>query len=36
MKDFWQANSTWLDTWGTGDGAGMTVKSVKMYQEEAC
>lgn len=35
-RDFWAANSTWLPTWGAGDLRGMTVKSVKMWQEGAC
>jgi hypothetical protein len=36
MRDFWMANSTWLPTWGKGDERGMTVKSVKMWQEGKC
>jgi hypothetical protein len=35
-RDFWKANATWLATWGAGDARGMTVKSVKMWQEGAC
>jgi len=34
--DFWKANSTWLKTWGAGDKRGMTVQSVKMWQQGAC
>jgi hypothetical protein len=33
MRDFWKANSTWLPTWGANENRGMTVKSVKMWQE---
>jgi len=36
MRDFWKSNSTWLPTWGSGSDAGMTVKSVKMWQEGSC
>ena len=35
-RDFWMANETWLATWGPGDARGMTVKSVKMWQQGAC
>jgi hypothetical protein len=35
-RDFWMANETWLATWGAGDARGMTVKSVKMWQQGAC
>lgn len=35
-RDFWEANSTWLPTWGAGEARGMTVKSVKMWQQGAC
>jgi len=34
--DFWRAADKWLPTWGTGNTRGMTVKSVKMWQEGAC
>lgn len=34
--DFWQAVDDWLPTWGTGADRGMTVKSVKMWQEGLC
>jgi hypothetical protein len=36
MLDFWYANNTWLPTWGEGDERGMTVSSVKMWQEGKC
>jgi hypothetical protein len=36
MRDFWKANKTWSPTWGPGDERGMTVKSVKMWQEGKC
>jgi len=35
-RDFWLANGTWLPTWGEGEDRGMTVKSVKMWQEGKC
>jgi len=35
-RDFWEANSTWLQTWGAGEARGMTVQSVKMWQQDAC
>lgn len=35
-RDFWMANATWLKTWAPGEGRGMTVKSVKMWQLGAC
>ncbi len=34
--DFWRAADKWLPTWGAGNSRGMTVKSVKMWQEGAC
>jgi hypothetical protein len=34
--DFLNAQNTWLPTWGAGDLRGMTVKSVKMWQQGAC
>jgi len=33
---FWQAVNKWLPTWGKGDARGMTVKSVKMWQQGTC
>jgi beta-glucanase (GH16 family) len=33
---FWDSASEWLPTWGEGDKRGMTVKSVKMWQQGAC
>lgn len=33
---FWSAASKWLPTWGEGDTKGMTVKSVKMWQQGKC
>jgi hypothetical protein len=36
MRDFWRANGTWLRTWGDGEDRGMTVKSVKIWQEGKC
>ncbi|TKA79672.1 hypothetical protein B0A49_04711 [Cryomyces minteri] len=33
---FWNASAEWLPTWGKGNERGMTVKSVKMWQEGAC
>ncbi|KAL4888329.1 concanavalin A-like lectin/glucanase domain-containing protein [Aspergillus ambiguus] len=36
MRDFWFANSTWLPTWGDSENSGMTVKSVKMWQQGPC
>jgi hypothetical protein len=34
--DFYSSASNWLPTWGIGEARGMTVKSVKMWQEGAC
>ncbi|KAJ1329596.1 gram-negative bacteria-binding protein 1 [Microdochium nivale] len=34
MRQFWQASGEWLPTWGAGNDRGMTVKSVKMWQEK--
>jgi hypothetical protein len=34
--DFYSDAAAWLPTWGKGDSRGMTVKSVKMWQEGAC
>lgn len=36
MLNFWLANGTWLPTWGSGEDRGMTVKSVKMWQQGKC
>lgn len=36
MRDFWNANETWLPTWAKGEDRGMTVKSVKMWQQGKC
>ncbi|KAF4509577.1 hypothetical protein G6O67_003739 [Ophiocordyceps sinensis] len=33
---FWDAAKDWLPTWGEGDQRGMTVRSVKMWQQGAC
>lgn len=33
---FWDAARQWLPTWGEGDQRGMTVRSVKMWQQGAC
>lgn len=35
-KDFWKAKDQWLPTWGEGNERGMTVKSVKMWQQGKC
>jgi hypothetical protein len=35
-KQFWDAQGSWLPTWGEGSTRGMTVKSVKMWKEGAC
>lgn len=34
MRQFWQASDEWLPTWGQGNDRGMTIKSVKMWQEK--
>lgn len=34
--DFYSDVDNWLPTWGEGDTRGMTVKSVKMWQEGGC
>jgi hypothetical protein len=36
QRDFYSNANEWLPTWGPGDGRGMTVKSVKMWQQGAC
>ena len=36
MSDFWNDSATWLPTWGEGDQRGMTVKSVRMWQQGKC
>lgn len=33
---FYQHVDDWLPTWGEGNDRGMTVKTVKMWQEGAC
>lgn len=33
---FWASVDEWLPTWGEGPDRGMTVRSVKMWQEGAC
>ena len=33
---FWDAAKDWLPTWGEGDKRGMTIKSVKMWQQGKC
>ena len=35
-KQFWDSQSQWLPTWGVGKSRGMTVKSVRMWQQGAC
>ncbi|KZM27353.1 hydrolase [Ascochyta rabiei] len=35
-RDFWKAKDQWLPTWGEGNDRGMTVKSVKMWQQGKC
>ncbi|CAI6331820.1 unnamed protein product [Periconia digitata] len=35
-RDFIKAKDQWLPTWGEGNDRGMTVKSVKMWQEGKC
>jgi beta-glucanase (GH16 family) len=34
--EFWLAADQWLPTWGKGNDGGMSVKSVKMWQQGAC
>ncbi|KAF2430581.1 putative gram-negative bacteria binding protein [Tothia fuscella] len=36
QRDFYKGVDTWLPTWGEGDKRGMTVRSVKMWQQGAC
>jgi hypothetical protein len=36
LKEFWDARQLWQPTWGGPDDRGMTVKSVKMYNEGSC
>ncbi|KAH9893700.1 concanavalin A-like lectin/glucanase domain-containing protein [Xylariomycetidae sp. FL2044] len=36
MKEFYAASDSWLPTWGAPESRGMTVKSVKMWQEGTC
>lgn len=33
---FYSQADKWLPTWGEGDSRGMTVKSVKMWQQGRC
>lgn len=33
---FWSQADDWLPTWGEGDQRGMTVRSVRMWQQGAC
>jgi len=33
---FWDAADEWLPTWAEGDERGMTVRSVRMWQQGAC
>lgn len=33
---FYEQVNKWYPTWGEGNDRGMTVKSVKMWQEGAC
>ena len=35
-REFWEARDQWLPTWGEGDKRGMTVKSVRMWQQGSC
>jgi hypothetical protein len=35
-KEFWDARQLWQPTWGKPNDRGMTVKSVKMYNEGSC
>ncbi|PVH99984.1 glycoside hydrolase family 16 protein [Periconia macrospinosa] len=35
-RDFIKAKDQWLPTWGEGNDRGMTIKSVKMWQEGRC
>jgi hypothetical protein len=35
-KEFWDSQPQWYDTWGKGDTRGLTVKSVKMWNQGAC
>jgi len=35
-RDFWNAKDEWLPTWGEGNERGMTVRSVKMWQDGKC
>ena len=34
--DFYRNADEWLPTWGDGNDRGMTVKSVKMWQQGKC
>jgi len=33
---FWDAANEWLPTWGKDEERGMTVRSVRMWQQGAC
>ncbi|KAF2752328.1 glycoside hydrolase family 16 protein [Sporormia fimetaria CBS 119925] len=35
-KEFWDGRGSWYQTWGEGSKRGMTVQSVRMWQEGAC
>ncbi|OQU99177.1 hypothetical protein CLAIMM_04849 [Cladophialophora immunda] len=35
-REFWEARDQWLPTWGEGGKRGLTVRSVRMWQEGAC
>jgi beta-glucanase (GH16 family) len=35
-RDFYKAKEQWLESWGEGNDRGMTIKSVKMWQEGRC
>jgi beta-glucanase (GH16 family) len=35
-RRFWNDVQTWLPTWGEGTSRGMTVRSVRMWQDGAC
>jgi beta-glucanase (GH16 family) len=36
MKDFWNAYGVWGATWGAGEDRGLTVRSVKVWQQGKC
>ena len=35
-RAFWNAQDQWYPTWGEGNTRGLTVQSVKMYNEGPC